>query len=113
RVAEILGGAWPVEMPVDVVVRPGSYVTHDVGLYERTSPLARELQPALQAWGAVLSRPERALAIVGLGKRDVSHDIDLPLPRLVHGRGGLRRATGMSVTGLNDQHAYVQLPADD
>jgi D-serine deaminase-like pyridoxal phosphate-dependent protein len=113
RVADVLGADWPFEKPVDLVVRSGGYITHDVGLYERTSPFARELRPALEAWGAVLSRPEPELALVGLGKRDVSHDVDLPLPALVNGRDGLREATGMVVTGLNDQHAYVRIPPGD
>ena len=113
RVAEVLGGDWPFEKPVDLVIRSGGYLTHDVGLYERTSPFARELRPALEAWGAVLSRPEPELALVGLGKRDVSHDVDLPQPELVNCRDGLREATGMAVTELNDQHAYVRVPAGD
>jgi D-serine deaminase-like pyridoxal phosphate-dependent protein len=113
RVAEVLGGDWPFEKPVDLVIRSGGYVTHDVGLYERTSPFARELRPALEAWGTVLSRPEPELALVGLGKRDVSHDVDLPQPELVNCRDGLREATGMTVTELNDQHAYVRVPAGD
>jgi D-serine deaminase-like pyridoxal phosphate-dependent protein len=109
----VLGGEWPFEKPVDLVIRSGGYVTHDVGLYERTSPFARELRPALEAWGAVLSRPEPDLALVGLGKRDVSHDVDLPRPELVNSREGLRPASGMGVTELNDQHAYVRIPAGD
>jgi D-serine deaminase-like pyridoxal phosphate-dependent protein len=113
RVAEILAGEWPLDMQVEVVLRSGCYVTHDVGMYERTSPFARDLQPALEAWAAVLSRPEPTLALVGLGKRDVSHDVDLPLPRVVHDADGMREAAGMRVTGLDDQHAYVELPADD
>jgi D-serine deaminase-like pyridoxal phosphate-dependent protein len=113
RVAEIRGVEWPLDAQVDVVVRPGCYVTHDVGVYERTSPLARELRPALEAWAAVLSRPEPTLALVGLGKRDVSHDVDLPVPQRVHWAGGSREAAGMTIEGLNDQHAYLRLPADD
>jgi D-serine deaminase-like pyridoxal phosphate-dependent protein len=61
----------------------------------------------------VLSRPEPELALVGLGKRDVSHDVDLPRPELVESGEGLRRASGMEVTELNDQHAYVRIPAGD
>jgi len=113
RVAEMLGADWSFDRAIDLVVRAGGYVTHDVGLYERSSPLARELRPALEAWGAVLSRPEPGLALVGLGKRDVSHDVDLPLPQLVQGPDGLRKATGIAVTGLNDQHAYVRVSPDD
>jgi D-serine deaminase-like pyridoxal phosphate-dependent protein len=113
RVVDVLGADWPFEQPVDVVIRSGGYVTHDVGLYERTSPLAQQLRPALEAWGAVLSRPEPELALVGLGKRDVSHDVDLPRPLVVSGRDGLREATGMTVTALNDQHAYVRVAPGD
>ncbi len=110
RVVDVLGADWPFEQAVDLVIRAGGYITHDVGLYERTSPLAQELRPALEAWGAVLSRPELDLALVGLGKRDVSHDLDLPRPQLVRDRDGLREATDMGVTALNDQHAYVRVP---
>jgi D-serine deaminase-like pyridoxal phosphate-dependent protein len=113
RVAEVLGADWNFDRAVDLVVRAGGYVTHDVGLYVRSSPIAQELRPALEVWGAVLSRPEPELALVGLGKRDVSHDVDLPLPQLVHDPDGLRRATGMTVTALNDQHAYVRVPPDE
>jgi len=113
RVADVLGGEWPFEKAVDLVIRSGGYVTHDVGLYERTSPFASELRPALEAWGAVLSRPEPGLALIGLGKRDVSHDVDLPRPELVNSSDGLREASGMTVTELNDQHAYVRVPPGD
>ncbi len=113
RVVDLLGADWPFKKAVDLVIRSGGYVTHDVGLYERTSPLAQELHPALEAWGTVLSRPEPDLALVGLGKRDVSHDLDLPRPQLVCGPDGLREATGMVVTALNDQHAYVRVPPAD
>jgi D-serine deaminase-like pyridoxal phosphate-dependent protein len=113
RVVDVIGADWPFERQVDLVIRSGGYVTHDVGLYERTSPLAKEFRPALEAWGAVLSRPELDLALVGLGKRDVSHDVDPPRPQLVNGRDGLRAATGMAVTALNDQHAYVRIPSGD
>jgi D-serine deaminase-like pyridoxal phosphate-dependent protein len=113
RVVDVLGADWPFEQPVDLVIRSGGYVTHDVGLYERTSPFARELRPALEAWGVVLSRPEPELALVGLGKRDVSHDVDLPRPELVNGRDGLRAVSGMTVTALNDQHAYVRVPPNE
>jgi len=113
RVADVLGGDWQVEKPVDVVIRAGGYITHDIGLYERLSPLVRDLRPAFEAWGVVLSRPEHDLAVVGLGKRDVSHDVDLPLPQLAYGRDRLRTVVGLTVTALNDQHAYVRIPPDE
>ena len=101
------------------VLRPGCYVSHDSGTYQRLSPFTRagadpryDLTPALEAWGSVLSLPEPGLAIVGLGRRDVSFDIGLPVPTTVRRRG--RRmasdATACSVTSLNDQHAFVTVP---
>jgi D-serine deaminase-like pyridoxal phosphate-dependent protein len=101
------------------VLRGGCYLTHDSGFYERLSPLGArgegELRAALEAWGVVLSRPEPDLAIVGLGKRDVSFDLDLPVPWHAAGDGRLRDVSGrMTVTALNDQHAYVRLePGED
>jgi D-serine deaminase-like pyridoxal phosphate-dependent protein len=116
RVVEILGGGWQLSAPVRVVLRSGSYVTHDSVHYERVSPFGtripgERLRPALEAWGAVLSRPERRLAIVGFGKRDVPYDLDLPLPRLVRSAAGALRSVdgALTVTELNDQHAFVSV----
>ena len=119
RVAELL--APPPEVPrVRLVLRSGCYLTHDHGFYDRSSPFgtdgtaAERLHPALEAWAVVLSRPEPELAIVGMGKRDVPHDIDLPIPLRVRSRAGLRETDGiMEVVDLNDQHAYVRLPANE
>jgi D-serine deaminase-like pyridoxal phosphate-dependent protein len=119
RVVACLTPAWDVDRPVRVVLRGGCYATHDSGLYERLSPLGsrdgdgERLRPALEAWGVVLSRPEPDLAIVGLGKRDVPFDIELPIPQRAASAGRLRDVAGtMTVTDLNDQHAYVQLAPD-
>jgi D-serine deaminase-like pyridoxal phosphate-dependent protein len=115
RVVACLTPAWDLELPVRVVLRGGCYLTHDSGLYERVGPLGARaggdpLRPALEVWGAVLSRPEPELAIVGFGKRDVPFDIDLPVPKLASRDGELRdvRET-LAVTALNDQHAYVRV----
>jgi D-serine deaminase-like pyridoxal phosphate-dependent protein len=115
RVVDCLTPAWDLELPVRVVLRGGCYLTHDSGLYERIGPLGTRaggdpLRPALEVWGAVLSRPEPELAIVGFGKRDVPFDIDLPIPMVASRGGGLRdvRET-LTVTALNDQHAYVRV----
>lgn len=105
-VADMLTG-WPAEMRVRTVLRSGCYLTHDDGLYGRTSPLTRNetpgLRPAMSVWAQVLSRPEPELALAGMGRRDVSFDAGLPVPRALP--GGV-------VTALNDQHAFVSLPAD-
>jgi D-serine dehydratase len=107
-------------VPARIVVRSGCYLTHDTGYYEELSPLGgrshggEQLENALEIWGAVLSRPEPDIAIVLMGKRDVAYDLEPPIPLRVHGPGGLRSVRGsMSVYDLNDQHAYVRVPADD
>lgn len=100
-VVDVLGGDWPPDLAVRVILRSGCYLTHDDGLYARTSPLREQLQPALSVWGRVLSRPEPGLALVGVGRRDISFDQDLPI---VLGLPGAR------VTKLNDQHAYLSVP---
>lgn len=99
---------------VQRVIRPGCYVTHDSGLYERITrpggsprPGLPDLMPALEVWGAVLSVPEPELAIVGVGKRDISSDVEPPVPlwRAVEGDlASLRPAEGMKVAGMWDQH---------
>jgi D-serine deaminase-like pyridoxal phosphate-dependent protein len=114
RVQERLAG-----VQARLVLRSGCYVTHDSGMYERVSPLGERaagngrLRHALEVWGVVLSRPEPELALLLMGKRDVAYDVEPPLPLTVHDRDGLRPADGMSVFELNDQHAYLRLPAGD
>ena len=116
RVVAQLSAPWDLPRPARVVLRSGSYVTQDSDTYDTLSPLAGRggnqdrLEPALELWGMVLSRPEPGLAIVNFGKRDTSHDLGLPIPLEV--RRGERRWSvvgDMTVTALNDQHAYVQL----
>lgn len=110
-----------------IVLRSGCYITHDAGMYsaaqkrmETRSPqltrLGAGLRPALEVWSHVQSRPEPSLALVGMGKRDLSHDADLPRPMAWH-RPGIASAPKMlderyRVARLNDQHAYLELPAD-
>ncbi len=102
------------------VLRSGAYVSHDAGHYEQVSPFSRPgagpeytLQPALEAWGHVLSMPETGLVIVGVGRRDVSFDLGMPVPLATWrpGRGTFTDARTCSVRDLNDQHAFVEVPA--
>ena len=106
--------------PVQTVLRSGCYLTHDHGIYRRTSPFdgrgtpnGPRLQPALELLASVLSRPEPTLVIVGFGRRDVPIDDQLPV---VLGRYGddHRRSDlpGVRVTKLNDQHAFLQVPEE-
>jgi D-serine deaminase-like pyridoxal phosphate-dependent protein len=59
-VADELAGDWRT------ILRSGCYLTHDDGLYRRTSPLKEGLRPALSVWAQVLSRPEPHLAVAGM-----------------------------------------------
>ena len=100
--------------PVERVIRPGCYVTHDHGIYERVTrpggqplPGLPDLAPALEVWGVVLSVPEPELAIVGVGKRDVSTDVEPPIPLWRHRTGseGAPQPIGEAkVVTLWDQH---------
>ena len=105
--------------PVQCVIRAGSYVTHDSGLYAEISPFTREganpkwrLAPAIEVWGQVLSAPEPGLALVGMGKRDAAFDEGLPIPSRLRSRstGEWVDASSLKVTSLNDQHAFVAVP---
>ena len=98
EVADMLAGDWRT------VLRSGCYLTHDDGLYHRTSPMRDRLRPALRVWSQVVSRPEPGLAVLTMGRRDVSFDQDLPVPY------GL---TSSRVVRLNDQHAYLRLGEGD
>src|SRR4029077_16140713 len=89
RVVAALGGGWKLSRPVRLVLRSGCYLTHDAVHYHELSPFGGPipetgpLEEALEVWGAVLSLPEPGLALLGFGKRDVSYDLELPVPRLV------------------------------
>ncbi len=91
------------------VLRSGAYVAHDHGHYAHLSPFP--LEPALRVWAVVIATPEPGLALLNAGKRDVSFDLDLPIPlSVLRGHSSLA-ATGLTVTALNDQHAYLRDPA--
>lgn len=110
---------WPADQPARVVLRSGCYAVHEAGPPADATPFAlsphrgESFLPALELWGQVLSRPEPELVLLGFGKRDASFDTALPTPVRV------RRAcattadpfTGARIEGLNDQHAYLRLPA--
>ena len=116
-VAELTAPAGPGPAPT-VVLRSGAYVTHDHGIYARLTPAAQPggtgpaLVPALELWARVLSAPEPGLAIAGAGRRDAPFDQGFPVPlRIRRADGQEGDAAGLRVTALDDQHAYLQLPA--
>jgi D-serine dehydratase len=111
-----------LSVPVTILLRSGCYITHDSGMYthafrylrDRAPKLFEEggLEPALEVWGYVQSRPEPGRAIIGVGKRDVSYD-DMPVP-LYWFRPGWTAPEAMPeghrMVRLNDQHGYLDLP---
>jgi D-serine deaminase-like pyridoxal phosphate-dependent protein len=101
------------------VLRPGSYVVHDHGIYkdaqccvlDRRSDLTEGLQPAMEIWAHVQSLPEPGLAVIAMGKRDVAYDAGLPNPLRRYQAGRLEdKGVDMSactVTAVMDQHAFM------
>ncbi|MDH2357563.1 alanine racemase [Bradyrhizobium sp. SSUT18] len=75
---------------------------------------AEDFRPALTLWAEMLSRPEAGLAIAGFGMRDASFDQGLPVPLRVFRDGVAQQglAATLSVTRLNDQHAFLSLAPD-
>ncbi|CAD5201841.1 amino acid deaminase [Pseudomonas sp. FEN] len=103
------------------VLRPGSYVAHDHGIYKdaqccvlhRRGDLGEGLRPALEVWAHVQSMPELGFAVIALGKRDVAFDAGLPVP-LRRYKAGVMPAVGedigaCKVTAVMDQHAFMTL----
>jgi D-serine dehydratase len=108
-----------------VLIRSGCYLTHDSDSYAKAAARMRERMPeiaalgpglrdALEVWSYVQSLPEPGLAILTMGKRDVSYDQHLPFPRLAFrpGADAVPRALpdGYAITALNDQHAFMKIP---
>jgi len=113
--------------PFDVILRPGCYLTHDVGIYraaqqqiQSRNPVARSmgssLVPALQLWAYVQSVPEKEKAIIALGKRDAAFDAGLPVPALHYRPGRPKPAAApaaWTLTHIMDQHAYLHIAEGD
>lgn len=102
-----------------VVLRPGVYVVHDDGLYQDIAPQSRgegpDLISAMHVWGRVLSRPQADLALLDVGRRDISADVGMPVPQRVQHDGIWRPESalaGASIFDLNDQHAYLRIAPD-
>ncbi|KFC71666.1 putative amino acid aldolase or racemase [Bosea sp. LC85] len=107
------------------VLRSGCYLTHDSTAYANafrrivmetslTLP-AGGLEPALEVWAYVQSRPERGHSLLTLGKRDISYDAGMPVA-LRWFRQGMSRPepmpAGHTVLALNDQHCHLGTPED-
>lgn len=110
-----------------VLLRSGCYLTQDARMYrvafrrlvQRTpeaAELGEGLRDALEVWALVQSLPEPGRAILTLGKRDAGSDAGLPEPLRWHRSGEHEAPLPLEgehrITGLNDQHAFLQLPPD-
>ncbi|MDQ2963322.1 MAG: amino acid deaminase [Pseudomonadota bacterium] len=116
-----------LSMPVLTILRSGCYVTHDSGFYNRMleGVKARSgahwearpgLQPALEVWSRVQSCPEPGLAILTMGKRDASFDLEMPIAskRFRPGTDTTPQPVPASwkIANMNDQHAYLRFSID-
>jgi D-serine dehydratase len=113
-----------------VILRSGALFFADHGIYARAfaeidrrgglvidgvrRSAPESFRPALTLWAEVLSRPESGLAICGFGMRDASFDQGLPVALRVYRDGVEQRglAEALTVTRLNDQHAFVTIAED-
>ena len=114
--------------PVLTILRSGCYVTHDSGFYNRmlegvkarsgTAWQSRPgLRPALEVWSRAQSCPEPGLAILNMGKRDASFDLEMPIVCKRY-RPGIDAAPQVDpatwkIANMNDQHEDLRISADD
>lgn len=112
---------------VEIVLRPGCYLTLDAGIYREAqakivarnsiaSQMRAELVPALQIWAYVQSIPEPETAIIGMGKRDASFDAGLPAPAQQYRPGDVAPRQAPShcrLTRMMDQHAFMKIATKD
>ncbi|MFJ3495585.1 amino acid deaminase [Streptomyces sp. NPDC086091] len=112
-VADVFAEIPELSLPVLKLLRSGAYVSHDDGHYRKLTPFNRvpeegALEPAFRLWAQVVSRPSAEQAFLNAGKRDAAYDLDLPFAQVVRRDGTERPATGVSVTGLSDQHTWLR-----
>ena len=110
-----------LKKPARGILRSGCYLTHDHVHYKQMLmcvgqrlQLRETLKPALEVLSRVQSCPEPGLSLLSMGKRDVSFDLDLPVPlwRASVGHQSTRPVPAhWQITALNDQHAYLRFDA--
>jgi D-serine deaminase-like pyridoxal phosphate-dependent protein len=116
-VADVFAAVPELSAPVVKLLRSGAYVAHDDVRYREVSPFNRvpeegTLEPAFRLWTQVVSRPTPEEAFVNAGKRDLGFDMGLPVALMVRRAGTERPATGVTVTALSDQHAWLRTPTE-
>lgn len=114
-VADVFAEIPDLSLPVLKLLRSGAYVSHDDGHYKHLTPFNRvpgegALEPAFRLWAQVVSRPTPQQAFLNAGKRDAAYDLGLPEAQVVRDArtGDIRPATGITVSGLSDQHTWVR-----
>ena len=113
--------------PILKLLRSGCYLTHDSTTYTASfrritmeTSLALPpggLEPALEVWAYVQSRPERGRSLLTIGKRDISYDSGFPVPLRWYRPGGAMKEpqpmpAGHTVLALNDQHCHLGTPLE-
>jgi D-serine deaminase-like pyridoxal phosphate-dependent protein len=116
-VADVFAALPELSLPALKLLRSGAYVSHDDGHYREITPFTRipeegALEPAFRLWAQIVSRPSPEQAFANAGKRDAAYDLDLPFAQVVRRDGTERPATGVEVTGLSDQHAWLRTTAE-
>ncbi|MFJ9248146.1 amino acid deaminase [Streptomyces sp. NPDC101776] len=116
-VADVFAELPELSLPALKLLRSGAYVSHDDGHYRKLTPFARvpeegALEPAFRLWAQIVSRPSPEQAFANAGKRDAAYDLDLPFAQVVRRDGTERPATGVEVTGLSDQHAWLRTTSE-
>lgn len=112
-VADVFAELPELSLPALKLLRSGAYVSHDDKHYREITPFTRvpeegALEPAFRLWAQIVSRPSPEQAFANAGKRDAAYDLDLPLAQVIRRDGTERPATGVEVTGLSDQHAWLR-----
>jgi len=111
--------------PTRVLTRSGCYLTHDSARYRRAfadivertpgASASGGLIPALEVWAYVQSRPEPTKVLLTIGARDTATGDDKPVAQSWYRQGMKAPAAigpGHAVTGMNDQHTHMTVPAD-
>jgi len=111
-----------LQRPARGILRSGCYLTHDHLQYRKMLQcvgdrlqLRETLKPALEVISSIQSCPELGLALLTMGKRDVSYDLDLPIPiwRANMGDSAVQAVPShWHIEALNDQHAYLRYDAN-
>jgi D-serine dehydratase len=104
-----------------IVIRSGSYITHDHGFYREKLSEARQRgsdenrlplpEPALELWSLVQSLLDEDKALLTFGKRDCPYDLGMPIALYYVPAGQPLEKRQLfdnaKVTDLNDQHAFL------